>query len=430
MGNINIIDNIKREFLPQQLEIMEIVKSKRYVLYSGAVRAGKTLLAAHVAITTCIENPGCSGFIGSLTTQQLNDVVFKVFIQELEYYQDLIDKHNIPIILANIKYSKGDMRAEFYNGSEIVFRHCEEEKKIRGKTLDFAILDEPIEIDESIFKQLMQRISGGYIKNPFILLTTNPGSQSHWIYRYFFENATNEYYTVETTTYDNVLLPQYEKYIKELEENLDDDWIRRFLDGRWGAYAGQVYKNFNLDKHTGDFKDFTAVKYFTAGVDWGNTNPSCILVIGITKDKEVIVVKEWYKRGMTTPQVAKQIEEFHKKYHFKKVYIDASAPDLILQTLDLKVPAVKSERDVHGRIGKIRGLFKANKIHIDTHCINLIRELQAYRYERDKLNKNKSEEPVKQDDHSPDALGYGLTGYRSFIKRAGIGFVKRDLWDF
>ena len=409
---------------------MRAVKKRRYVLYSGAVRAGKTLLAAHIAIRTCIENPGCKGFIGSLTTQQLTDVVFKVFQEELLIYQKALDDNGIPIKLATMKLSKGDMKAEFYNGSEIMFRHCEKEEKIRGKTLDFVILDEPIEIDEKIFMQLMQRISGGHIDNPFILLTTNPGSQAHWIYKYFFRQATEEYYTIETTTYDNVLLPQYEKYIKELEQNLDEDWIRRFLNGKWGAYSGQIYKDFNYDKHTGNYKDFENVKYYVAGVDWGHRNPSCILVIGITKDKEVIIVKEWYQSGMTTPLVARELQELDGTYHFRKVYCDPTNPDLILQVTDLRVPGEKADNNVDSGIGKIKGLFKNYKIHIDVGCKNLIRELQAYRYEKDKMNKNPTEKPVKQDDHAPDALRYGLTGYRGFRHTPVIGAIKRKMWDF
>lgn len=426
----NIIVDIDREFLPQQLETMRAVKSKRYVLYSGAVRAGKTLLAAHVAIRTCIEHPGASGFIGSLTTPQLTDVVFKVFIQELEKYQEALDKAGIPITLARMKHSKGDMKAIFWNGSEIVFKSCDDETKIRGYTLDFAILDEPIEIDETIFMQLFNRISGGKIPNPFILLTTNPGSQNHWIYKYFFRKPTSEYYTIETTTYDNVLLPQYEKYIKELEENLDDDWILRFLNGRWGAYSGQIYKDFSYDKHTGDYKDFKNVRYYVAGVDWGHRNPSCILVIGITTDKDVIVHEEWYQSGVNSPIVARKLQELDSRYNFKKVYIDPSNPDLILQSSDLKIPADKADRNVDAGIGKIKGLFKHNRIHIDVNCKNLIRELQAYRYEKDKMNKNPTEKPVKQDDHAPDALRYGLTSYRGFRNTPVIGHIKRKMWDF
>jgi len=155
-----------REFLPVQIRTMHAIKKYRYVLYSGAVRAGKTLLLAHAAIQTCIENPGCIGMLGSLTTPQLTDVVFKVFQQELEYYQNALDKAGIKIQLARIKHSKGDMKAIFWNGSEVWFKPCDEEEKLRGMTLDFVGLDEPIEIAETIFAQLTLRISGtGNLKN-------------------------------------------------------------------------------------------------------------------------------------------------------------------------------------------------------------------------------------------------------------------------
>lgn len=409
---------------------MEAVKKYRYVLYSGAVRAGKTLLLANVAIRTCIENAGCIGFLGSLTTPQLTDVVFREFKKELAIYQKALDDRNIPIQLAKIKSSKGDMKAEFWNGSEVMFKHCEEEMKIRGLTLDFAGLDEPIDIDEEFFKQLMNRLSGGHIKNPFILLTTNPGSQTHWIYQYFYKNKTAEYCTIETTTYDNVLLPEYEKYIKSLEENLDEDWIRRFLNGKWGAYSGQIYKNFDPDKHVGNYKNFPGIKYYVAGVDWGIRNPSCIVTIGVTKDKDIIIIDEWYKKGNTTTQVAKKIAELHNKYHYKKVYIDRTALDLIVQTRDLKVPAEKADNDVSGGIGKIKSAIVAGKFHINETCVNTIREFQAYRYERDKLNHNQTEKPVKQDDHAPDAVRYGLSSHRAFRLNNLVGYVKKDLWDY
>jgi PBSX family phage terminase large subunit len=297
-------------------------------------------------------------------------------------------------------------------------------------TLDFVCLDEPVEIDETIFKQLMNRISGGHTKNQFILLTTNPASQSHWIYEYFFIKPTEEYYTVETTTYDNVLLPNYKKYITNLEDNLDDDWIRRFLNGRWGAYSGQIYKEFDLEKHIGDYKEFKDFDFIIAGVDWGIKNPSCIISVGITKEKEAIVIDEFYESGKTSVQIAEKIATLHKHHHYKKVYCDPSALDLITQTKDLKVPIDKADNDVSGGIGKVKSLLKTYKLHVDKSCKNLIRELQSYRYERDKMNHNPTEKPVKEDDHSCDALRYAFTNYRAFRETPVLGFVKRALWDF
>ena len=416
---------------------MEAVKRKRYVLYSGAVRAGKTLLAAHIAITTCIEHPGCRGFMGSLTTPQLNDVVFTVFQQELKFYQDAFDKAGIPIELAYFTRSKGDMKARFWNGSIILFKQCDDDMKLRGDTLDFACLDEPIEIDESIFKQLMLRISGtGNVPNQFILLTTNPGSQSHWIYKRFFHTDNKNYFKVQTTTYDNVLLPRYEDYIGEIQDEGDEDWIRRFLDGTWDAFAGQIYKGFKKSTCVGEYINEKTGKpvlksfdYITAGVDWGYRNPSCILTVAI-KDKEVYILDEYYLKEKPSHFVAKEIADGHKKHSYRKAFSDPSNPDLIFQTHDLGVPIEKAENDVFGGIGKIKSIIKKKKLHIDKRCVNLIREMQLYRYKKDKTGQAPMEEPMKLDDHAPDALRYALSEYRAFKNRMTVITIPRVMWDF
>jgi len=434
-GGHNITSmNLKlgREFLPVQIRAMRAISKYRYILYSGAVRAGKTLLLAHVAIQTCIENPGCIGMLGSLTTPQLTDVVFKVFQQELEYYQNALDKANIPIQLCRIKHSKGDMKAIFWNGSEVWFKPCDEEEKLRGMTLDFVGLDEPIEIAETIFAQLTLRISGtGNLrnKNPFILLTTNPGSQSHWIYKRFFKRGNPDYHVIETTTYDNVLLPRYEAFIAEAQDSGDEDWVRRFLDGTWEAFAGQIYKEFNPDKHVGDYRDLENFDFITAGVDWGFTNPSVILTLGF-KDKDVFILEEYYKKEKPSHFVVSEIAKRHEKRHFRKVYFDPSNPDLIFQAADLKIPSEKGDRDVNTGIGKIKSMLKKMNLHVDRHCVHTIREFQAYQYEKDKTGKNKTEVPAKLDDHTMDALKYGLTPYRAFKGKSVVGFVRKALWDF
>lgn len=425
-----IVTSLNRSFLPQQIKVMNLVKKKRYVLYSGAVRAGKTLLAANIAIRTCIENPGSVGMFGALTTPQLTDVPFRVFQQELSLYQKALDDAHIPIKLAHIKRSKGDMKAVFWNGSEVMFKPCDDEQKIRGLTLDFACLDEPIEIDESIFKQLINRISGtGNLENQFILLTTNPGSQGHWIYQRFFNTEDKNYTKIQTTTYDNFLLPRYDEYINEVKGTGDEDWTRRFLDGTWDAFAGQVYKGFSKTIHVGKYKQLKKFDYYVAGVDWGFRNPSCILTIGV-KGKEVFVIDEYYKKEQPSHKVAEEVAKRDEIFNYRHVYFDPSNPDLIFQSDDLGVPAEKADRDVNGRIGKIKSLLKKRNLHIDESCVNLIREMQLYKYKKDRTGKNPVEEPAKLDDHAPDALGYGLSDYRAFRAESVVGYVKKALWDY
>ena len=279
--------------LPKQLQTIHDINIFDFTVYSGAVAAGKTLLLAHVAIKTCVNNPHVKGIIGSLTYTQLSNVVFTVFKEELAKYQQKLDTNGIPIkLIKSMSESHGKMKVEFFNGSIIYFLAMDKEEKIRGYTIDFFCLDEPIEIDERIFDQLIARMRGNKLEHRFGLLTTNPGAETHWIYQRFYKSGKKAYHHIDTNSYENVFLP--DGYIRNMEESYDDDWKRRFLNGKWGAFEGQIYKSFNPNKHVLDKKEVEQkekeIKYYIAGVDWGITNPSCILTLGITKEKKLIVV--------------------------------------------------------------------------------------------------------------------------------------------
>jgi len=112
------------------------------------------------------------------------------------------------------------------------------------------------------------------------------------------------------------------------------------------------------------------------------------------------------------------------------VYCDPSAKDLIVQTKLLGVPIEKADNDVESGIGKINSLLQKDRLKVDRHCYHLIREFPAYHRKKDRLNNNPTEEPVKQDDHSLDALRYALTNFKTFGYRRILRIVKKDMWEF
>lgn len=404
--------------LPKQSEAMKAILNYDFTVYSGAVAAGKTLLLAHAGIRTCINNPGCKGIIGSLTYTQLSNVVFTVFKEELAKYQEILRENSIDIkLVKNISESHGKMKITFYNDSIIYFLSMDKEEKLRGYTIDFFCLDEPIEIDVRVFEQLLARMRGTKLKHRFALLTTNPGAQTHWIYKKFYENESTKYHHIDTNSYENIFLP--EGYIENMESSYDEDWKRRFLHGEWGAFEGQIYKGFIPSQHIISLEGipWKELRYKLAGVDWGVRNASCILVLGVTLDKRVFVLEEWYANEQTTVRVTEQIKRLDKKYDFRKVYVDPSAADLILQCQEVKLPVEKADNHVEPGIGKVKSLFDRDSIRIAENCTNLIRELQAYRYAKDRTGVDPTEKPIKKDDHSVDALRYGVYSFKLFKRK-------------
>jgi PBSX family phage terminase large subunit len=272
---------------------------------------------------------------------------------------------------------------------------------------------------------------GKNLKHRFALLTTNPGAETHWIYEKFYgkNRNTKKYHHIDTNSYENIFLP--EGYIENMEESYDEDWKRRFLNGQWGAFEGQIYKAFDPKKHVIPEKSFKErVKYYIAGVDWGIRNPSAILTIAVTYDKKAYVVDEYYQNERTTAQVTKELVKLNKIYNYRKIYIDPSALDLITQCEEMKLPAEKADNHVEPGIGKVKSMFKQGQIYILDNCRNTIRELPAYRYDRDKENKNLTEKPIKLDDHSVDALRYALYSFKLFKRKIRWTYNKCEAEDY
>ena len=430
------VDFPLRGFLPKQMETIDACLNKTAVLYSGAFRAGKTLLLAHVALMTCLENPGVKGLIGGLTETQMSSVPFSLFIEEAKKYQAAIDKAGIKLtLITKIIHSQSKKRVEFYNGSLVYFRACDYERKLAGYTLDFFGLDEPIDMDETIFTQLVGRISGtGNLKKPFGLLTTNPGAETHWIYKFFYwDDADPSFAHIDTSTYDNILLFGHADYIRRMKAVSDEDWSRRYLNGKWGMFEGAIYKEFNPELHMGKFSELP-VKYHIAAVDWGLRDPYVILVGGVTNDDRIVIKEEHYANNLSSHELSKKIAELHKEYDFKKVYCDPAAADLILQTYNRGVPIGKktssgiksfADNDISSGIARVRSLFKNNLLLIDGECYNFKREHLAYRF------KQGTDKPVDKDNHTCDACRYLTTDFNPYSDTSmfGVLFHKVRKWE-
>lgn len=420
------------KFLPKQDEARKATFEYPFTVYSGAVGAGKTILLSHMGIQTCINYPGCTGMACSLTYTQLKGVLFHTLRNVLKQYQEILDKNNIGVkLVKSITESPGNMKIEFYNGSRIIFLPATAEEKIRGYTIDFFLIDEPIEIDEQSFTQIIARMRGQALVNQgrrtFGILATNPGAETHWIYQRFYASNHNDYTHVDTSTYDNLFLDK--SYIRQMEESYDEDWIRRFLKGKWGAFEGQIYKEFNPDRHVGDYQNPPDIKYYIAGVDYGSRNPGCIVTIGIAKKGKAYIIEEWYGPD-TSVNMAKRLESLNKKYNYKKIYIDPSQLDLITQCQSLHLPAEGAENKVDPGITKIKSLLSKDLLLVDKRCKNVIAQFQSYRYERDKMNKNHTEKPLKKDDHAMDAVRYGLYSLKIWKSPVSIRWGHTSLWNY
>jgi PBSX family phage terminase large subunit len=210
-----------------------------------------------------------------------------------------------------------------------------------------------------------------------------------------------------------------------MEDSFDPDYAKRYIQGVWGSFEGLIYKDFNKEKHTGDYRN-KPLKNYVAGYDDGYRNAACLLVGGVDPDNRMHIIAEYYKSDRTTDEITSDIKPMYERYEVRKIFCDPSGLNAIETFKRHYMRALDADNTRKGEgsgISKLKSLFKQDMIFIDKGCTHLIKQLQSYRYDKDKISGNYNEEPVKKEDHAVDALRYLVTEYDPFRRfTPGVSF--------
>lgn len=230
--------------------------------------------------------------------------------------------------------------------------------------------------------------------------------------------------------------------IMSLMIDLTPESFNQEIGADFTEFVGRVFKEFDEDVHVGDFR-FNPKWETYAAVDYGFTNPFVWLIVQVGPWGDIVVLDEYYERGVTIPEAAKELlARGLVPTGLRTFYPDPSLPGETKELEDLlKIEATGGTGgEVRDRVEAIRKALKLRPEHLpDDHddkkpqlminrrCVNTIREFNDYRYpksaeEAAMLDVNLPENPMKKDDHTPEALGRffaGRYGTRSSTKRRG-----------
>jgi PBSX family phage terminase large subunit len=284
------------------------------------------------------------------------------------------------------------------------------EARIRGLSTYLIVGDELSTWSEENYDKMLGRLRGqtpkGWIHG--FVGSTNPDAPIHWLKVKIDSEGSNIRY-VEWTKEDNITSGAEAYYAGLIAQYKDNPaYMARYVYGKWAAAEGLVYNQFNQKVHLvsdDEIKqlDFRSVKF---GVDFGSTNPTAILVIGVTGSGENVVIEERYMRESSISMVSKAILSLAVTYHNKltNIFVDPAAKPLILDLNEKgMLNIVGANNSVMNGIDKVKDLFTNERLYIASSCNNLIAELFSYKYsDKDKVN------VVKDNDHACDAMRYAL----------------------
>lgn len=374
----------------------EVAKStSRFRILNAGRRFGKTVLSLEEIKGVALAKEARICYIAP-TIQQARDIMWGMLKKEL-----------LPITLKSKEAPSLELEVMNKDGksSFILLRGWEAIETLRGQAFDFLVIDEVASMrnfwvgwNEVLSPTLIDRKGS-------VLFISTPKGFNHFYDLYNMPVKDNNYKSFHYTTYDNPNIP-VEEIEREKASKPEDAFAQEYL-ADFRKQEGLVYKEFRRDYHV--FSDGGPQKVISkiAGVDFGYTNPACVLTILKDWDGSYWVTNEWYKTNKTDLQIA----EYVYACHFNDVYPDPESPSAIaeMQNKGINVKEVVKNKDSikHG-IDKIRSLFLKRKLYIHQSCVNLIAELETYRYPDKKEDRNEEENPIKEHDHALDALRYAL----------------------
>lgn len=237
---------------------------------------------------------------------------------------------------------------------------------------------------------------------------------------------------VQASSRENPYFPEAEYERKKA--TMDPRRFNMIYGGQFHKMEGLVYDVFSEDHHIVQAETLDPRTIFLAGVDWGFTNPSCILVLGVEPSGRVTVVNEYYQAQQTINHMVEVAGRLKKIYGIERFYCDPSSPANILEFNKASLTAIPANNDIRNGVDSTYELIKKDKFRIFSgRAPNLVDELSIYHYPAEpdyNADKDLKEQlPVKQNDHACDALRYVVHGISltSGAKRDTVGGRQPDM---
>lgn len=434
-------------------------------LLSGSLGSGKSLPAAHLAVSHCLRYPKSRILLGRKAMPDLRDTIFTKILEHLEGTK-LKDGSEFQKG-KHYDYSEHNCKIHFQNGSEIISRSWADKryKKLGSLEISAAVIEELTENDaddEIAIRYVRTRVGRlPHVPVSWIVYCTNPDSPSHFAYKYFDIGKRQLGLTADlpptrhvyfSKTSDNPFLPSW--YIDQLQDDLDPKLARRLIHAEWLELTTEViYYQFSDDNvKNGTYTiDYSLPIYVSFDFNIGEGKPmSACLSQFDPKDETFYFFDESIVEGASTEN---QLDEMASRGLFDKnvLYIihgdatggarssksNLSDYDIIRKFManyrtrdgnpvDFKLEIMKSNppiRERHNRVNAYLKNFKGRaRIFVYKNCKTLI---EGFRLAALKKGGQYIEDDSKPYQHVTSAAGYHVCTVHRGLRSASKYYERK-----
>lgn len=387
-----------------QFEVFDT--NERFRVVVAGRRFGKTFLSIAELIDVAVPKEGSHCWYVAPTYKAAKEIAWDMLIARIP--PEWIRKSNETALTLTL-----------INGSTIALKGAEKPDNLRGRSLDFVVMDEFADMrPEAWYEVIRPSLSD---RQGSALFIGTPKGRNHF-YDLWTQGADGnpDWYSFQYTTIDGGQVAPEE--IEAAKRDLDERTFNQEYNAQFVNYSGIIYYNFSREESVNRSADDGSMLHI--GMDF-NLDPMSA-VVAIRDGSTLKIIDEIVIYGSNTDEI---VDEIKTRFPSRQicVYPDPAArqrktsaggrTDLsILQNAGFAVKVRDKHSAIRDRINSVNARLKSadgqRHLVIDPRCKQVIKSLERQTY------KEGTSQPDKDSgfDHMNDALGY-LIDFLYPIKR-------------
>ena len=393
------------QLTPPQSDIFTCPDRFRVVV--AGRRFGKTFLSTAELLNRALREPEQNVWYVAPTYKAAKEIAWDMLTSQIP--REYIDKTNETALTISLK-----------NGSSISLKGAEKPDNLRGRSLDFVVLDEFADMrKEAWFEVIRPSLSD---RQGGALFIGTPKGRNHF-YDLYGKGVDDDdgWRSYQYTTIEGGNVPSGE--IESAKADLDERTFQQEYEAKFVNYSGIIYYGFKREESVARHTDDIGVIH--VGMDF-NIDPMSAVLMSRHGDT-LHVFDEIVLFGSNTDEMVDEIRQRYGRQSRVIIYPDPASrqrktsaggrTDLsILQNAGFEVRAKTSHSQIRDRINAVNARLQSSdgkrRLYVDPKCKKVIESLERHTY------KEGTSQPEKDGfDHMNDALGYAVD-YLFPIKKA------------
>lgn len=243
----------------------------------------------------------------------------------------------------------------------------------------------------------------------------------------------NAVYLRSGKTEDNV--NNAANYASSMRLRYSEQFARQECDGDFVPPTAAVFPNFyrpiHVIPHNVAMQQFRACQYKIGGVDWGFSDPSALIAVGIDYDGRAIVIREWTESGKTEAEMGLIATQWANDLGIKTWYCPPDRKQGIALwrgeirgTPAVKGTVAKAKNEVDAGLESVRNAMRLSTkvphpsdpnpstpgswLYISDQCEGLIEDIEGLKNAPPTADGKTPENRFRGKDHTVDALRYAI----------------------